>query len=188
MKKTSSNLQRLNLRDFNPIVLEQLTAEGRVFIASTFNKESGAYLREILDYVHRIADFVADDYRGIIDDLWLHIINNEELSGELVMKRGATAGHINRYAVTSVICLMQNNDVYRKDVTMLTLHRQMEGITGRNRYYSSSGNYAITGKLKKVLKQILEEYKMKVFIPHGIAVPLHRQTLETRTKDARINK
>jgi len=45
--------------------------------------------------------------------------------------------------------------LYRSDVSMLTLHLQLEGVSKRNKYYESSGNYAIDSEARALLKQLI---------------------------------
>lgn len=156
MKQTS--FKRLLPKEFDAALLEKLVREGRVYVnyPQVINKD--AYKREVLDYVRTINDFVTDEWRDGIDDLWQEIVEAECFRNCLSMKRGLQAGHKNRYAITNIVYIMQNKGVYRNDVSMLTLHLNLEKTTQRNKYYSSCSSYyyCISCEAKKLLKQLLK--------------------------------
>ncbi len=154
--KMKKSLRRLSSNEFDAALLERLTKEGRVFVdfPRTINKD--AYVREVLDYVHSIKDYATDLWQEEIDDLWQEILDDECLSEFLTMKKGMQAGHMNRYAVTNLVCRMQNNGIYRRDVPMLTLHLRMEGVKKKNRYYTNCGNYVLPRNAKVLLRQLFE--------------------------------
>lgn len=149
-----SNLKRLSLNEFDASLLKKLTEEGRVFVDFPRTINKNAYVREVLDYVHSIKDYATDLWQEEIDDLWQEILEDENLSEFLTMKKGTQAGHMNRYAVTNLVCRMQNNGIYRRDVPMLTLHLRLEGITRKNKYYTGSGNYGIPKEARMLLRQL----------------------------------
>lgn len=157
MKK--KHFHRLSPKEFDAALLEKLTREGRVFVNLPRLIDKDAHIREILDYVHAIRDYVSDPWRDKIDDLWQEILDNECLSDFLTMKRGLCMGHMNRYAVTLIVCRMHNAGIYRDDVTMLTLHLRLEGTKRKNKYYTSCGNYAPSKEASKQLKGFFQEYK-----------------------------
>ena len=73
-----------------------------------------------------------------------------------MMKNGVQRGHINKYSVTNIVCRLQNLGVYSLDISMLTLHLELEGIQEKNTYYKSSGNYALSREEKTVLRELLQ--------------------------------
>ena len=75
----------------------------------------------------------------------------------LKMQKGVQAGHMNRYAVTNLVCRMQNNGIYRNDIPMVMLHLTMEGTTKKNKYYTSSGNYDLSKTAKNLLKRLFSK-------------------------------
>ena len=150
----SSNLKRLSLKEFDADLLKKMTEEGRVYIDCPQVINEDTYTREILDYVQAIRDCVSDPWRDEIDDLWQEILDEECLADYLTMKRGLQAGHMNRYAVTNLVCRMQSWGIYRQDMTMHALHLRLERTTTRNKYYESFGNYLLPDKAKKILKQL----------------------------------
>lgn len=155
MKTTSSNLKRLSPKDFNATLLEELTRQGRVFIAPARLTDKDAYKREVLDYVQQIDDYVTDTWRRDIDELWQQIVDAPCFADCLTMKKGVQAGHMNRYTVTNIVCVMQNKGVYRGEVSLQTLHLRMEGTTKRNKYFLSNGNYPLNHDARVMLKELL---------------------------------
>lgn len=155
MGTRNSDLKRLAPREFDAELLERLTNEGRVFIKIPRISETEVYKREVLDYVGAIAEYATMEWQDRICDLWQTIVDAADLSEYLVMKRGVHTGHMNRYAVTNLICRMQNKGVYRTDVPMLTLHLRLEGTKTKNKYYQSCGNYSPTSAVRKALNKIL---------------------------------
>ena len=106
MNYKGKTLKRLNPKEFDAALLEKLTREGRVYVNLPRVIDKDAHIRETLDYVQAIRDYVSDPWRDKIDDLWHEILDNEHLSDFLTMKRGMQAGHMNRYAVTNLVCRM----------------------------------------------------------------------------------
>ena len=155
MKTSSSNLKRLSPKDFNAALLEELTRQGRVFIAYPQEQQKDAYKREVLDYVQQIDDYVTDAWRQEIDELWQQIVDSPCFADCLAMKRGVQAGHMNRYTVTNIVCIMHNRGVYRSEVSLQELHMRMEETSERNKYFLSSGNYALPNQPRAYLKQLL---------------------------------
>ena len=150
MKK--SDLRRLSLKDFNIDWLRQLTLEGRVYIDMPQVVDRNAYKREILEYVHAIDDYVTEAWKGQMDEVWNAIVDAECFSEFLVLKRGDQSGHMNRYTVTNLVRRMQNLGVYRKDVSMLTLHLKLEHTTKKNKYYKNNRNYRMPSEAREFLK------------------------------------
>ena len=112
-------------------------------------------MREVLDYVRAIDGYASEKWLKAIDDLWKEIVGAKCFEGCLSMKRGLQAGHMNHYAVTNLVCRLQNLGVYRRDVPMQTLHLTLEQTDKRNKYYCSSGNYCLTPEARTLLKELL---------------------------------
>lgn len=163
-----SGLRRLTLKEFDAALLKKLTSEGRVYVRLPKVVDVDAYMREILDYVSTIRCFATDVWQDDIDELWQEIVDSDCLADFLKMQKGVQAGHMNRYAVTNLVCRMQNNGIYRNDIPMVMLHLTMEGTTKKNKYYTSSGNYDLSKTAKNLLKRLFRKYKMNDFIPEGI--------------------
>ena len=155
MKQTC--FHRLTPKEFDPALIKKWTREGRVFIAPPRVINKDAYKREILDYVRTIDEFASEKWQDGIEDLWRSIVEAKCFAGCLAMKNWPDTGHMNRYVVTNLVCMMRNKGVYQKSVTMESLHLQLEQTTERNKYYSSNGNYCLSPEAKALLKQLLQK-------------------------------
>lgn len=151
-----TSFRRLLPVEFDVALLKKLTDEGRVFIAPAQIYRNDAYKREVLDYVQAIAEFATEAWQKDIGALWQKIVEEPCFKDCLVMKKGITAGHANRYIVTNIVCIMQNWGVYRSDVSLLTLHLRLENATVRNKFYSSSSIYALNREARSLLKQLIK--------------------------------
>lgn len=152
MKRKS--FKRLSPEEFDENLLRKWTLEGRVYIDVPQVVDKNAYKREILEYVHAIDDYATETWREQIDTLWSTIVDAVCMSDFLVMKKGKQSGHMNRYTVTSLVCRMQSLGVYRKDVSMLTLHLKLEGVTEKNKYYKSSGVYELPREARMFIREL----------------------------------
>lgn len=154
-----TSLRRLSPKEFDAALLKKLTSEGRVYIDIPSKIKKDTYTREILDYVQSIKDYAADEWHAKIDDLWQKLVNCDALADYLTMKRGLQTGHMNRYAITLLVCRMQSMGLYRKDVSMQTLHLKMEGAARKNKYYTSCGNYVLPKEVKALLRDFFKSIK-----------------------------
>ena len=154
---TKTSFRRLSPKEFDAALLKKLTEEGRVYINLPREINRNAYAQEILDYVQAIRDCASEPWCDEIDALWQEILDNECLVDFLTMKRGVCAGHINRYAVTNLVCRMQSNGIYRKDLSMLTLHLKLEGVERKNKYYTSCGNFSLSTEARQVLRKLFSK-------------------------------
>ena len=150
-----SSLRRLSPEEFDAALLKKLTEEGKVFIESPRVINKDAYKGEVLDYVRAIDGFASQAWLGSIGCLWRSIVEAECFASFLAMRRGAQAGHMNRYAVTSLVAQLQNRGVYRLDVSMLALHLILEHCTKKNRYYKACGNYPLSPEARARLRELL---------------------------------
>ena len=193
-KVNKKKLRKLSLKDFDIDWLRQLTLEGRVYIDMPQVVDKNAYKREILEYVHAIDDNVTEAWKGQMDEVWNAIVDAECFSEFLVLKRGDQSGHMNRYTVTNLVRRMQNLGVYRKDVSMLTLHLRLEHTTKKNKYYKNNRNYRMPSEAREFLKIVFlrEGLKKNDCSPESSAITLHRQydkeVIGYRDQVRKINK
>lgn len=155
MKNESLRLKRLTVREFDATILEELTRQGRVFIALPRQEGSDVYKLEVLSYVERISGYATEDWMPRVSLLWQQIVDCPQLAEMLIMKKGLQAGHMNRYVVTNIVALLQSEGVYSNDVKVIKLHLELEGVTVKNKFYTNSGNYALSRESKKLLRQLL---------------------------------
>ena len=151
---TKTSLRRLSPKEFDAALLEKLTREGRVYVNLPRKINRDAHAQEILNYVQAIRDCASEPWRDKIDALWQEILDYDCLVDFLTMKRGACAGHINRYAVTLLVNRMLNCGIYRKDLSMLTLHLKLEKVERKNKYYTSCGNFTLSTDVRQVLRKL----------------------------------
>lgn len=121
--------------------------------------DRNACRREILTYTQAIDGYATEMWSEGINELWQAIVGEDYLLDSLTMKHGLHTGHMNRYVVTNLVCRLQNAGVYRQDVSMLQLHRRLEGISTKNRYYKSNGNYDLSREARVILRKIISESK-----------------------------
>ena len=141
--------------EFDAVLLKKLVEEGKVYVDMPKAVDEGAYLKDVLRYVSAIRDFASDEWKDKIDDLWQLIVDDEDFSYFLKMQKGRDAGGMNRYVVTNIVCRLHNKGIYRNDVSMLTLHLKLEGVSKKNKYYTSCGNYVFTQPMRRGLSQLL---------------------------------
>lgn len=156
MKIKTSNLKRVQPKDYDAALLEELCREGRLYVYTEPVEDVDMCRREVLDYVRRIRDFAAESWKAKIDSLWNTIVEEPCFKECLMMKNGIQRGHINRYSVTNIVCRLQNAGVYRQDVSMLELHLRLEGIGQKNKYYRCSANYDLSRDARVVLRKLLQ--------------------------------
>ncbi len=147
-------LRRLLPEEFDAVLLKKLVEEGMVYVDMPKAVDEGAYLKDVLRYVSAIRDFASDEWKDKIDDLWQAIVEDEYFSYFLKMQKGKDAGSMNRYAVTSIVCRMHSKGIYRNDESMMALHLKLEGVSKKNKYYTSCGNYELTQTMRKRLSQL----------------------------------
>ncbi len=157
MKIRNAYLKRVQPKNFDAALLEILCREGKLFVYLEPETNTDMFRREVLDYVHSIKDYATDLWQEEIDGLWQRILDNECLSDFLTIKKGVNTGHMNKYAVTTLVYMMQNNSVYKRDVPMLSLHLRLEGVTKKNKYYTSCCKYILTREEKAVFRGLLEK-------------------------------
>ena len=150
------NFKKVRPKDFDVQLLEKLCNEGKLFVCLEPEDNCDLYKLEVMDYVQRIDDFATEEWRGKTDKLWSAIVEEPCFRNVLMMKNGVQRGHINKYSVTNIVCRLQNLGVYSLDISMLTLHLELEGIQEKNTYYKSSGNYALSREEKTVLRELLQ--------------------------------
>ena len=154
-----TKIKKLPVKGITAEEVLALWQEGRLYLEETKTIGEGniedAYKREILDYVSSISCFATEIWKKNIDTLWQEIVEDARLKDCLVMKKGSSAGHMNRYTITNIVCRMQNRDVYRSDIPLLTLHLKLEGTKRKNKYYLSSGNYCLNKTAKTALNSLL---------------------------------
>ena len=112
---------------------------------------------EAMDYVSAIHDFVAPKYLPYIKDVWQDIINDESFADSLVMHKGRTQGHLNRYVMTNIVEFMRSLDFYHCD-SLLVLHKRMERVKKKSSIYKCAGTYSLNKAQRKKLRDLKTFY------------------------------
>ena len=167
-KMQKTGFRKLQAEEFDADRLEQLTREGRVFIAGNSGKtgnsghsgnsgQSGhtGFPGEVLGYVQAIDHLASERWREGIGALWLKLVHSRQMASYLTMRYGAQAGRMNRYAVTALVYRLLLAGVYRRDVPMLSLHLLLEGTSRKNKFYTSMGKYPLSREQEAFLRTLL---------------------------------
>lgn len=127
-------LQQVRIEDFSIAALRKAAREGRLYIEPAAECVTNIE-QEVLQYVSRIAEYAAPPYRECIDEVWRRIMAHPKLAPLISGMKP-----FNKYTVTSIAIFLRNQGIYtlRSDVT---LHLQLEGISKRNKYYTSRAYY-----------------------------------------------
>ena len=117
MDTRKQQLRKVRPEDFDADALLRAAREGRLFIAPAAERQP---LTEVLDYVERIREYATNPH---VREIWEAILSHERLAPLFYLTRySSQRGQINWYRVTAVVCLLQENGVYRKDIAAVQLH------------------------------------------------------------------
>ena len=165
---TKKSFKRLSPQEFDADLLQELTNEGCVYIQVSQCVDKDMYKHEVLNYVESIHDFAAEEWRDEIDSVWREIVDAACMSEFLILKKGSESGHMNRYAVTHLVCRLQHAGVYRKDVTMLSLHLRLEHTNQKNKYYKGCREYKLCREGRNLLKSLFMKVKNDLIFAQNI--------------------
>lgn len=167
-KMQKTGFRKLQAEEFDADRLEQLTREGRVFIAGNSGQSGNSgnsgqsghtgfsgFPGEVLGYVQAIDHLASERWREGIGALWLKLVHSRQMASYLTMRYGAQAGRMNRYAVTALVYRLLLAGVYRRDVPMLSLHLLLEGTSRKNKFYTSMGKYPLSREQEAFLRTLL---------------------------------
>ena len=158
-KMQKTGFRNLQAEEFDADRLEQLTREGRVFIAGNSGQSGhtgfSGFPGEVLGYVQAIDHLASERWREGIGALWLKLVHSRQMASYLTMRYGAQAGRMNRYAVTALVYRLLLSGVYRRDVPMLSLHLLLEGTSRKNKFYTSMGKYPLSREQEAFLRTLL---------------------------------
>ncbi|MBR0036462.1 MAG: hypothetical protein IJP70_02350 [Bacteroidales bacterium] len=143
-------------QDFNVEALMNAAREGRLYIDVKEKEPDQSHVaEEVRAYVAPIQDYVSPEFFSKINQLWSEILASDRIREYLTMKKGTKSGHMNRYAVTNLVCFLRNKGVYRQEVSALDLHLRMEKTDRRNKYYMSNGNYYMSDAVRIGINKLL---------------------------------
>ena len=112
---------------------------------------------EAMEYVSAIHDYVSPKYLSFIKDVWQDIISDELFADSLVMQKGRTQGHLNRYVMTNIVEFMRTLDFYHSD-SLLVLHKRMERVKKKSSIYKGAGTYSLNREQRKRLRELKTFY------------------------------
>lgn len=146
--------------DFDAAKLLKLAEEGRLFftpIVRSTEKEQVANSLHILEYVGALRACADEPYKDNIDFIWQEIVKNDALQKRLSIQKGTNAGCMNKYFITAIVDVLSNIGVYRDNT--IQLHRIMENITTRNKYYNSMGLYVLSSNERQIIRELAKKYR-----------------------------
>ena len=144
-------LQEVRIEDFDITALRRAVREGRLYVVPAPECKTNIE-HEVLRYVSRIAEQVAPQYQGCIDEVWRRIVNHPDLA-----KQVGSMCPFNKYTVTSIAIFLNNKGMYTFS-SGTALHLQLENITERNKYYTSRAYYEPnTMALRNIVNEVRKE-------------------------------
>ncbi len=113
--------------------------------------------QEALRYVAAIGEFVAPEWMPCIDGLWHEIVEDVAFASGLMMQKGRDKGQLNRYLVTNIVYRLREMGIYRSE-SFLLLHKKMEGVKEKTRFYKASVMYPLNKKQRMRLRELKDSF------------------------------
>lgn len=163
MQQGKQNSNFVLVEDFDLQAIRQAFREGRLYFqpatkAAEQVREEG--ISQILQYVSRIDACASQEYYAHMRTLWNKVLHDDKLQPLCFMSKGKRKGQPNWYRITSIVCLMREWNIYRKqEFTAVDLHLLMEEVNKRNAIYESSSHYYLEHRDMAILKKILSNFK-----------------------------
>ncbi|MCI6118523.1 MAG: hypothetical protein MR717_04435 [Prevotella sp.] len=155
MDTRKQQLRKVCPEDFDADALLRAAREGRLFIAPAAERQP---LTEVLDYVERIREYATNPH---VREIWEAILSHERLAPLFYLTRySSQRGQINWYRVTAVVCLLQENGVYRKDIAAVQLHLCLERVSKRNKRYTGKDRYLLERPELLIVRQIVKDFSL----------------------------
>lgn len=136
----------------------RLFREGKLFTEVEQELPTYDVKRELLEFVSPLKDLCTPQYRANHEQIWLDIFHSEDF--DLVMKKGARRGELNKYKVMALVTYLFNKDLYGGSKSPLQLYYKLENTTKKGSIYTSSGNdeYAVQDCQRVTLNKVLKKY------------------------------
>lgn len=137
----------------------RLFREGKLFTEEEHQLPTRDEVKaELLEYVSPLKEMCTPQYRANHEQIWLDIFNSEDF--DLVMKKGARRGELNKYKVMALVTYLFNKDLYGGSKSPLQLYYKLENTTKKGSIYTSSGNdeYAVQDCQRVTLNKVLKKY------------------------------
>ena len=153
-----TRIKRVTPNDFNEEDVMRLFREGKLFTEVEQELPTHDVKRELLEYVSPLKEMCTPQYRANHEQIWLDIINSDDF--DLVMKKGARRGELNKYRVMALVTYLFYNNLYNGSSSPLQLYYKLENTTKKGSIYTSSGNdeYAVQDCQRVTLNKVLKKY------------------------------
>ena len=153
---------RVTPKDFNEEDVMRLFREGKLF--TEVEKELPTHddvKRELLEYVSRIQECCNPQFKDSHERIWLDIFNSCDF--DLVMKKGARRGELNKYKVMALVTYLFNKNLYNGSMSPLQLYYKLENTTKKGNFYTNASKdvYAINDQQRPILKRLLQKYNRR---------------------------
>ena len=116
----------------------------------------------IMDYVGRIKPVIVEDYQPKYEEIWLRILELEEVKKD-IYDRGRQQGTIfNRSLVANIIHLMTIDNMVVKGTNDVRIAELLEPSKGKNHPVRSCLGLSPENRVKRAIEQLLIELGVKV--------------------------
>ena len=160
-----TRIKRVTPNDFNEEDVMRLFREGKLFAEVEQELPTHDVKRELLEYVSRIQECCNPQFKDSHERIWLDIFHSEAF--DLVMKKGARRGELNKYRVMALVTYLFNNNLYNGSRSPLQLYYKLENTTKKGNFYTNACKdvYAINDQQRPILKRLLQKYNKMILYP-----------------------
>lgn len=153
-----TTIKRVTPNDFNEEDVTRLFREGKLFTEVEHKLPTRDDVKsELLEYVSRIQECCNPQFKDSHERIWLDIFHSEAF--DLVMKKGARRGELNKYRVMALVIFLFNKGVYNSE-SPLKLYYKLEGTDKKGPVYTNASRdvYAVNDQQRPILKMLLQKY------------------------------
>lgn len=161
-----TTIKRVTPKDFNEEDVMRLFREGKLFTEVEHQLPTRDEVKaELLEYVSPLKEMCTPQYRANHEQIWLDIINSDDF--DLVMKKGARRGELNKYRVMALVTYLFNNNLYNGSRSPLQLYYKLENTTKKGNFYTNACKdvYAVNDQQRPILKMLLQKYNKMILYP-----------------------
>ena len=154
-----TTILRVTPDDYNEEDVMRLYREGKLLIEVEQELPTREEVKaELLEYVSPLKDLCTPQYRENHEQIWLDIFQTDGF--DLVMKKGARSGKLNKYKVMALVTYLFNKSLYNGSRSPLQLYYKLENTTKKGSIYTSSGNdeYAVQDRQRVTLNKVIKKY------------------------------
>ena len=161
-----TTIKRVTPKDFNEEDVMRLFREGKLLIEVEQELPTREEVKaELLEYVSPLKDLCTPQYRENHEQIWLDIFHSDGF--DLVMKKGARRGELNKYKVMALFTYLFNKNLYNGSMSPLQLYYKLENTTKKGNFYTNASKdvYAINDQQRPILKRLLQKYNKMILYP-----------------------